>query len=269
MVDDVVAPAAATAEGRPAFVRISEVVKRFGDLTVLSGLSLDVAEGEVVVLIGPSGSGKSTLLRCVSHLEPIDEGTVSIRGVAINRGRDAAPSRRDRKLIKATLYDIGMVFQSFNLFPHLNVIDNITLAPRRVRKLTRAEAVTQAETLLSAVGLLDKAKEYPSRLSGGQQQRAAIARALAMKPKVMLFDEVTSALDPELVGEVLRVMRQLARDGMTMLVVTHEMAFAREVADRLVFMDHGAIVEMGSPQQIFGAPREPRTKAFLRQLSEH
>jgi polar amino acid transport system ATP-binding protein len=251
-----------------AFLQICEVVKRFGDLTVLSALSLDVAQGEVVVIIGPSGSGKSTLLRCVSRLEPIDSGTVLVDGVTINRGSGTKLSRSESKLAKARLLEVGMVFQSFNLFPHLTVMDNITLAPQRVKKLTKEEASGQAADLLRAVGLLEKANEYPSRLSGGQQQRAAIARALAMRPKVMLFDEVTSALDPELVGEVLRVMRQLAREGMTMLVVTHEMAFAREVADRLVFMERGAIVEMGSPQQIFGAPREPRTKAFLRQLSD-
>jgi ABC-type polar amino acid transport system ATPase subunit len=261
-------PTTIGARPHPVFMQISEVVKRFGNLVVLSSISLDVAQAEVVVIIGPSGSGKSTLLRCVSRLEQIDAGSISVEGVTINRGPRSTLPQPDKRLLKASLQEIGMVFQSFNLFPHLTVVDNITLAPQRVRKLPKAAARAQAEELLKEVGLLDKAHEYPSRLSGGQQQRAAIARALAMKPKVMLFDEVTSALDPELVGEVLRVMRQLAREGMTMLVVTHEMAFAREVADRLVFMDRGAIVEMGSPQQIFGAPRELRTKTFLRQLSE-
>jgi ABC-type polar amino acid transport system ATPase subunit len=256
-------------EPRPDFVRISRVVKRFGGLTVLDGLSLDVAEGEVVVLIGPSGSGKSTLLRCVARLEPIEGGTVSVEGVTIHAGPGAAPSRQDRRRIAAAAQELGMVFQSFNLFPHLSVLDNVTLAPRLVKKQPKAQAEVQARELLQAVGLLDKADAFPVSLSGGQQQRAAIARALAMRPKVMLFDEVTSALDPELVGEVLRVMRQLAREGMTMLVVTHEMAFAREVADRVVFMERGAVVETGTPEQIFGAPREARTRAFLRQLSEH
>jgi ABC-type polar amino acid transport system ATPase subunit len=258
--------AAAAADG---FLGLSRVEKRFGPLAVLRGVDLAVAQREVVVLIGPSGSGKSTLLRCVSLLEPIQKGEIRVEGVPIAVGREEAEGRRaDRAAIRRMRHEIGMVFQSFNLFPHLTVLQNVTLAPRKVRGLSRPEANALAMELLRRVGLADKAGEHPARLSGGQQQRAAIARALAMRPKIMLFDEVTSALDPELVGEVLLVMRQLAEEGMTMLVVTHEMRFARDVADRVVFMDNGAIVEQGLPGRLFTEPTEARTRAFLRQLLE-
>ena len=251
------------------FFGLQRVEKRFGALNVLRGVDLAVGQGEVVVVIGPSGSGKSTLLRCVCLLEPIEKGEIWVEGVLIAVGTEEKGGHEaDRAAIRRMRREIGMVFQSFNLFPHLTVLQNITLAPRRVLQLPRSEAEEQAMELLERVGLADKAGEHPSRLSGGQQQRAAIARALAMQPKIMLFDEVTSALDPELVGEVLRVMRQLAEGGMTMLVVTHEMRFARDVADRIVFMDHGVVVEQGLPSAMFTNPIEVRTRAFLRQLLE-
>ena len=242
--------------------------KSFGTLEVLRGIDLEVAPGEVVVIIGPSGSGKSTLLRCVCLLEPIQRGEVEVEGVPIAVGTEKRARKPDKATVRRMRQEIGMVFQSFNLFPHLSALENITLAPRRVRKMSREEAEEQASALLERVGLSDKANEHPARLSGGQQQRAAIARALAMRPRIMLFDEVTSALDPELVGEVLRVMRQLAREGMTMMVVTHEMGFARDVADRVIFMDEGLIVEEGPPELMFTDPKEPRTRAFLGQLLE-
>jgi len=237
-------------------IRLEAVRKSFGDNLVLDGIDLSVAEGEVLVIIGASGSGKSTLLRCVNRLEPLDSGRIFLEGEEITRkGAD----------ITAVRQRVGMVFQQFNLFPHLRVIDNLTLAARRIRKLPRDESELQARKLLEVVGLAEKAREYPHQLSGGQQQRVAIARALMMSPHVMLFDEVTSALDPELVGEVLVVMRDLAREhGMTMLVVTHEMQFAREVGDRLVFMDAGRIVEEGVPADVLDQPREERTRRFLR-----
>ena len=237
-------------------IRLEAVRKSFGDNLVLDGIDLSVAEGEVLVIIGASGSGKSTLLRCVNRLEPLDSGRIFLEGEEITRkGAD----------ITAVRQRVGMVFQQFNLFPHLRVIDNLTLAARRIRKLPRDESELQARELLEVVGLAEKAREYPHQLSGGQQQRVAIARALMMSPHVMLFDEVTSALDPELVGEVLVVMRDLAREhGMTMLVVTHEMQFAREVGDRLVFMDAGRIVEEGVPADVLDQPREERTRRFLR-----
>ncbi|HEY7793912.1 MAG TPA: amino acid ABC transporter ATP-binding protein [Gaiellaceae bacterium] len=236
-------------------VRLEGVHKSFGDNHVLRGIDLTVARGEVLVVIGPSGSGKSTLLRCVNLLEPIDEGKVFFDGAEITRkGADVSAVRQQ----------IGMVFQQFNLFPHLTVMDNLTLAARRIRRRPRAEAEQRARTLLERVGLAEKAGQHPHQLSGGQQQRVAIARALMMEPHVMLFDEVTSALDPELVGEVLIVMRDLAREGMTMIVVTHEMQFAREVGDRVVFMDEGRIVEEGEPTSVLDRPREERTKRFLR-----
>jgi ABC-type polar amino acid transport system ATPase subunit len=251
------------------FVELRGVHKRFGDLEVLSGVDLKVAQGEVVVIIGPSGSGKSTLLRCVCLLEPIQKGEIAIEGVLISVGPEDSHGRKsDKATVRRMRQEIGMVFQSFNLFPHLTVLDNIALAPRKVRGLSREEAEKHARELLARVGLSDKANEHPSRLSGGQQQRAAIARALAMRPQVMLFDEVTSALDPELVGEVLRVMRELAQEGMTMLVVTHEMGFARDVADRVIFMDAGLIVEEGKPDVLFKQPTQVRTRAFLSQLLE-
>jgi ABC-type polar amino acid transport system ATPase subunit len=236
-------------------LRLDRVVKSFGDNLVLDGIDLEVASGEVLVVIGPSGSGKSTLLRCINLLEPLDSGRIVFEGAEITgKGTDVSHVRQQ----------IGMVFQQFNLFPHLTVLDNLTLAARRIRKLGRDEAESRAHILLAQVGLEEKAHQHPHQLSGGQQQRVAIARALMMVPHVMLFDEVTSALDPELVGEVLVVMRDLARDGMTMLVVTHEMQFAREVGDRLVFMDEGRIVEQGVPADVLDQPQEERTRQFLR-----
>jgi ABC-type polar amino acid transport system ATPase subunit len=245
-------PAAA---GAPT-VRLEAVKKSFGDLVVLDGVDLTVDQGQVLVVIGPSGSGKSTLLRCVNLLEPIDSGRIYLEGQEITAKRVDVSAVRQR---------IGIVFQQFNLFPHLKAIDNLTLAARRVKHMNRREAERRAHELLDRVGLDEKAKQYPHQLSGGQQQRVAIARALMMDPHVMLFDEVTSALDPELVGEVLLVMRDLAKDmGMTMLVVTHEMQFAREVGDKLIFMDNGKIVEEGRPAEVLDNPREERTKRFLR-----
>jgi ABC-type polar amino acid transport system ATPase subunit len=249
----------------PAFLSLDRVTKRFGTATVLSGVSLDVAKGETVVVIGPSGSGKSTLLSCIALLEPIQQGTIVIEGTPISVGTE---DRGAATAVHPTRGDIGMVFQSFNLFPHMTVLENVTLAPRLVRKMSSAEAAAMGRDLLARVGLAEKADEHPIRLSGGQQQRAAIARALAMRPRLMLFDEVTSSLDPELVGEVLSVMRELARDGMTMIVVTHEMKFAKDVAHRVVFMDQGVVVEVGSPHTLFEAPRETRTRAFLRRFME-
>ncbi|WP_083864883.1 amino acid ABC transporter ATP-binding protein [Nocardia brevicatena] len=248
-------------------IRADRVCKDFGALKVLKGISLEVRRGEVLCLIGPSGSGKSTFLRCINHLEQITAGRLYVDGELVGyrerngrlhelHPREAARQRRD----------IGMVFQHFNLFPHRTVLGNVIEAPTRVKKLRRAAATTRAEELLERVGLADKANAYPAQLSGGQQQRVAIARALAMDPKLMLFDEPTSALDPELVGEVLAVMRELADSGMTMVVVTHEMGFAREVADRLVFMDQGVVVEAGPPEEILSAPRHDRTQAFLSRL---
>ena len=249
------------AVGAP-MVRLEDVQKSFGDLVVLDGIDLEVSPGEVLVVIGPSGSGKSTLLRCVNMLEPVDSGRIFLEGEEITRKGTDVSAVRQR---------IGIVFQQFNLFPHLRVIDNLTLAARRIRKIKKAQAEASAHQLLGRVGLEEKARQFPHQLSGGQQQRVAIARALMMTPHVMLFDEVTSALDPELVGEVLLVMRDLARDGMTMLVVTHEMQFAREVGDHLVFMDEGVIVEQGKPADVLDRPKEERTRRFLRrtlQLAE-
>jgi ABC-type polar amino acid transport system ATPase subunit len=240
-------------------IEIKDLHKQFGKLEVLRGVSLSVDQGEVVVIIGASGSGKTTLLRCINHLEVPDSGEVWVDGIRLtDRAAD----------IRAVRVECGMVFQQFNLYPHLTVLDNVMLGPRVVRKVARRDAEARARGLLEKVGLSDKMLSYPGQLSGGQQQRAAIARALAMQPKVMLFDEVTSALDPELVGEVLNVMRQLAREGMTMLVVTHEMQFAREVGDRIVVMDQGQIIEQGPPATIFSNPNEPRTRQFLRKILE-
>ena len=236
-------------------VRCSEVRKSFGDNLVLEGIDLTVDTGEVLVVIGASGSGKSTLLRCINLLEPLDSGHIYLEGDEITRKGVNVSAVRQR---------VGIVFQQFNLFPHLTVLDNLTLAARRVRKLPRRQAEDRARELLKTVGLADKARSHPHQLSGGQQQRVAIARALMMAPHVMLFDEVTSALDPELVGEVLVVMRDLARTGMTMIVVTHEMQFAREVGDRVLFMDEGRIVEQGPPSEVLDRPREERTQRFLR-----
>jgi polar amino acid transport system ATP-binding protein len=231
--------------------------KSFGKLHVLRGINLSLAEHEVVCLIGASGSGKSTLLRCVNLLEPIDAGRIVVRGEEITaRGVDVNEVRRG----------IGIVFQSFNLFPHMSVLRNITLGPRKALGLSKTEAEARADELLDRFGLIDKRDDFPDRLSGGQQQRVAIVRALAMRPGLLLLDEVTSALDPELVAEVLEVMRELAAEGMTMLVATHEMGFARDVAHRVCFLDGGVILEEGAPQQIFEAPREPRTQQFLQRI---
>jgi ABC-type polar amino acid transport system ATPase subunit len=236
-------------------VRTEAVRKSFGENLVLDGIDLTVAAGETLVVIGPSGSGKSTLLRCINLLEPIDSGRIWLEGDEITRKGVKVAQVRQR---------IGIVFQQFNLFPHLTAIDNVTLAARRVRRMSRREAESRAHELLARVGLDEKAGQHPHQLSGGQQQRVAIARALMMEPRVVLFDEVTSALDPELVGEVLVVMRDLAETGMTMVVVTHEMQFAREVGDRLIFMDDGRIVEEGVPTDVLDRPRQERTKRFLR-----
>jgi polar amino acid transport system ATP-binding protein len=251
-------------------VKAEGIRKSFGRLEVLKGISLSVNQGEVFVLIGPSGSGKSTLLRCINHLEKINAGRIWVDGdlVGYRQVGDKLHELRDSEIVDSRA-KIGMVFQHFNLFPHMTAVDNVALAPRIVLDRTGDEARRRARELLDRVGLADKADEYPSRLSGGQQQRVAIARALAMEPKVMLFDEVTSALDPELVKDVLDVMRGLADLGMTMLVVTHEMGFAREVANQVIFMDEGVIVEQGSPNQVIGSPREERTKRFLGQVLEH
>jgi polar amino acid transport system ATP-binding protein len=240
-------------------LRIEGLHKSFGQLHVLRGIDLTVAEHEVVCLIGASGSGKSTLLRCVNLLEPVDAGRVVVEGEEITaRGVDVDRIRRR----------IGIVFQAFNLFPHMSVLGNITLAPRKVLGRPRAAAEEEATALLERFGLADKRDEYPDRLSGGQQQRVAIVRALAMQPQIMLLDEVTSALDPELVAEVLNVIRALARSGMTMVIATHEMGFARDIADRVAFLDEGTILEEGPPEQIFSAPREPRTQRFLQRIIE-
>nr|WP_232810833.1 amino acid ABC transporter ATP-binding protein [Serratia proteamaculans] len=228
--------------------------KQFGESHVLRGISCEIATNEVVCVIGPSGSGKSTFLRCINALETLSGGEVLVNGFAIHSQKTDLNKMRE---------SVGMVFQRFNLFPHMTVLENIIMAPMGVKKLSRADAILRAEALLRKVGLLDKIDAYPSSLSGGQQQRVAIARALAMEPKIMLFDEPTSALDPELVGEVLAVMKSLAHEGMTMVVVTHEMGFAREVADRVLFIDQGIIQEEGTPQQIFSQPTNPRTQAFL------
>ncbi|CUN34381.1 MULTISPECIES: amino acid ABC transporter ATP-binding protein [Mitsuokella] len=234
-------------------IDIENLRKSFGDVEVLKGIDLTIKEKEVVVIIGPSGSGKSTLLRCMNYLEEPTSGKVSVDGIVLDGEANINKVREE----------VGMVFQRFNLFPHMTVLDNIMLAPIKVRHITKAEAEDTARKLLARVGLADKADAYPSQLSGGQQQRVAIARALAMKPKVMLFDEPTSALDPEMVGEVLDVMRKLAEEGMTMVIVTHEMGFAREVGDRLLFVDDGRIIEQGDPKEVFEHPQEERTRLFL------
>jgi len=238
-------------------VRARDVEKYYGAFQALRGVSLDVHEGEVVVVCGPSGSGKSTLLRCINGLERIQAGDIVVDGMSV---RDP---RTDLKKLRS---EVGMVFQAFNLYPHMTALRNITLAPMKVRGLGRAQAEAIAHELLGKVGIPEKAAAYPAELSGGQQQRVAIARSLAMRPKVMLFDEATSALDPEVIHEVLNVMLDLAREGMTMVVVTHEMGFAREVADRVVFMDGGVIVEVAEPKAFFAAPREERTRRFLEKI---
>ncbi|MFL4475655.1 amino acid ABC transporter ATP-binding protein [Paeniglutamicibacter sp. MACA_103] len=250
-----------------ALLDISAVHKFYANHHVLKGVSLEVPEGTVACLLGPSGSGKSTLLRCINHLESIDAGRITMNGTTLAyEERGGKMHQRPRATVDRQRQDIGMVFQHFNLFPHYTVLQNITLAPTLLKKGGKAKATARALDLLDKVGLADKAKAYPSSLSGGQQQRVAIARALAMEPKMMLFDEPTSALDPELVGEVLRVMKDLAAGGMTMIVVTHEMSFAREVADSVTVMDAGTIIESGTPGQIFEAPQHERTKEFLRHV---
>jgi polar amino acid transport system ATP-binding protein len=242
-----------------SFVEIESLHKSFGKNEVLRGIDLEVAEHEVVCLIGASGSGKSTLLRCVNLLEPINAGRIAVGGEEITaRGVDVNRIRRG----------IGIVFQAYNLFPHMSVLENVTLAPRKALGLSRRDAADQATELLARFGLADKRDDYPDRLSGGQQQRVAIVRALAMRPELMLLDEVTSALDPELVAEVLRVIRELAEGGMTMLIATHEMSFARDIASRVCFLDDGVILEQGLPAQIFSAPSEPRTRQFLDRIIE-
>ncbi|MDA0364435.1 MAG: amino acid ABC transporter ATP-binding protein [Chloroflexi bacterium] len=242
--------------GRPMIVT-ENVTKWFGDFQALKGITTSIAEGEVVVVLGPSGSGKSTFIRTLNRLEPHDGGRIVIDGVELND---------DLRNLEHIRSEVGMVFQSFNLFPHLTVERNITLAPQKVRHLPRAEARALADELLVRVGIPEQADKFPGQLSGGQQQRVAIARALAMRPKIMLFDEPTSALDPEMIKEVLDVMRELAASGMTMIVVSHEMGFAREVAHRLIFFDEGLLVEEGTPEQFFEHPREDRTKLFLSQI---
>ena len=250
-------------------IRLENVHKHFGRLHVLRGIDLEVRQGEVVVVIGPSGSGKSTLLRVINHLEPIDEGAIYLNGAPVYERRLNGRVVRDpESAVRAARARVGMVSQRFNLFPHMDVLQNVMVGPVHVRRLPRAKAEELARGLLERVGLSDKVMAHPSQLSGGQQQRVAIARALAMEPEAMLFDEVTSALDPELIGEVLRVMRQLAAEGMTMLVVTHEMGFAQDVCDRVIFMADGMIVEEGAPHQIFSTPTNVRTRQFLQSILE-
>ena len=245
-------------------VKAEGVQKRFGRLEVLRGIDLEVRRGEVTCMLGPSGSGKSTFLRCINHLEKINAGRLSVDGELVGYRQSGAKlyELRENEIARKRA-EIGMVFQHFNLFPHMTALENVTLAPIRVKGVPRSDARNRGQQLLQRVGLGDRLDTYPVALSGGQQQRVAIARALAMEPKLMLFDEPTSALDPELVGDVLDAMRQLARDGMTMIVVTHEMGFAREVADEAVFMDAGVVVESGPPADVLGSPRHERTRAFL------
>jgi polar amino acid transport system ATP-binding protein len=242
-----------------SFVQVKGVSKWFGSLQVLNQVSLDVPEHNVVCLIGASGSGKSTLLRCLNKLERVEEGEIVVDGVRITQ---------DKLDVNALRKKIGIVFQAYNLFPHMTVLQNVMLAPRKARSVPRGEAEWAARTLLSRIGLEEKADEYPDRLSGGQQQRVAIVRALAMEPKLMLLDEITSALDPQLVSDVLSLVRELADSGMTMIIATHEMGFAREVADKVCFLDNGVILEEGTPEQIFRNPREPRTREFLARVLE-
>ncbi|MBO6579118.1 MAG: amino acid ABC transporter ATP-binding protein [Thalassospira sp.] len=241
-------------------IKISNLRKTYGQFVALHGINLDIAQGEVLCVVGPSGSGKSTLIRCINHLEPFEAGSeITVDGIPVRPGPDLDQVRAE----------VGMVFQSFNLFPHMTVLRNVMLAPIRVRKMSEADAEKRARDLLERVGISVQADKYPAQLSGGQQQRVAIARALAMEPRVLLFDEPTSALDPEMVGEVLDVMKKLAGTGVTMVVVTHEMGFARQVADRVLFMDGGAIIEAGTPSEIFDAPKEERTRNFLHAVLDH
>jgi len=248
-------------------LRCEQVWKRFGKTEVLKGIDLEVGRGEVFVIVGPSGSGKSTLLRCINHLEVIDKGRIYIDGELLGyREVNGVLKEQDERSTARMRASIGLVFQQFNLFPHLSALGNVVEAPVQVKKVPKAEAVKAGKELLTKVGLGEKLDAYPLQLSGGQQQRVAIARALAMQPKLMLFDEPTSALDPELVGEVLDVMKNLAAEGMTMVVITHEMGFAREVADRVVFIDEGHVVEAASPAEFFQNPREQRTRTFLSKI---
>ncbi|NIY75884.1 amino acid ABC transporter ATP-binding protein [Thalassospira sp. HF15] len=241
-------------------IKISNLRKTYGSFVALHGIDLEITQGEVLCVVGPSGSGKSTLIRCINHLEPFEDGSeITVDGIPVRPGPDLDQVRAE----------VGMVFQSFNLFPHMTVLRNVMLAPIRVRKMSEADAEKRARDLLERVGISVQADKYPAQLSGGQQQRVAIARALAMEPRVLLFDEPTSALDPEMVGEVLDVMKKLAGTGVTMVVVTHEMGFARQVADRVLFMDGGAIIEAGTPSEIFDTPREERTRNFLHAVLDH
>jgi polar amino acid transport system ATP-binding protein len=244
------------------------ISKRFGTLTVLDAIDLEVHAGKTLCVLGPSGSGKSTLLRCVNHLERPDQGEIYLRGerVGVRRGNDGVEQPMNERELARLRTRMGMVFQQFNLWPHLTVLGNLIESPVHVQRRPRAEVIAEADALLKKIGLADKRNEFPSRLSGGQKQRVAIARALAMKPEVLLFDEPTSSLDPELVGEVLAVMRELAAEGHTMIVVTHEMAFAREVADEIMFLDHGRLIERGAPQEFFGSPKTQRVRQFLQSL---
>jgi polar amino acid transport system ATP-binding protein len=258
--------AAGPGDGTP-MVKAEAVHKRFGSLEVLKGIDMEVLPGQVVVLLGASGSGKSTFLRCINHLEKVNAGRLWVDGrlVGYRQVGDKLYELKEREISKSRA-EIGMVFQQFNLFPHMTALENICEAPCQVKKVSKDAARTRARELLDQVGLAEKADVYPAQLSGGQQQRVAIARALAMDPKLMLFDEPTSALDPELVGDVLEAMKQLAKDGMTMIVVTHEMGFAREVGDQVVFMDQGVVVEKGVPTEVFANPQHDRTKAFLSRI---
>jgi polar amino acid transport system ATP-binding protein len=254
-------------DGSEAILRATDVHKRFGRLEVLRGVSLEVSRGETVCIIGPSGSGKTTFIRCINHLEKIDGGRIEVNGHLIGyRERNGKLVEDSEKNIARQRAEIGMVFQRFNLFPHMTALGNVIEAPCRVRGIPEKHAIASGERLLARVGLADKRDVYPGKLSGGQQQRVAIARALAMNPALMLFDEPTSALDPEVIGEVLEVMEELSREGMTMIVVTHEMGFARKAADRVVMMDEGRIIEVGPPEHFFEAPTEERTKRFLSKI---
>ncbi|MAR74028.1 MULTISPECIES: amino acid ABC transporter ATP-binding protein [unclassified Halomonas] len=253
---------ASHAQGEP-IVRIDKLNKHFGSLHVLKNIDLEVAQGEVVVVIGASGSGKSTLIRCVNGLEEFQQGALRVDG------NDLKPDGKASQALQTIRTEVGMVFQQFNLFPHLSVRDNVTLAPMKVRGESRDKAEATAERLLDRVGIKDQADKYPTQLSGGQQQRVALARALAMEPRLMLFDEPTSALDPEMIGEVLDAMRELAREGMTMMIVTHEMGFAREVADRVIYIHKGEIVEQGKPEEVFDNPQNERTQNFLARVLKH
>ncbi|WP_318152535.1 amino acid ABC transporter ATP-binding protein [Halomonas sp. M4R1S46] len=249
--------------GGEPIVRLDKVNKHFGSLHVLKDIDLEVSPGEVVVIIGASGSGKSTLIRCINGLEEFQKGSLEVDG------KPLLPYGKATKALQKIRTEVGMVFQQFNLFPHLSVLDNVTLAPMKVRGWSRADATETAERLLERVDISDQAAKYPGQLSGGQQQRVALARALAMEPRLMLFDEPTSALDPEMIGEVLDAMRELANEGMTMMIVTHEMGFAREVADRVIFIHKGEIAEEGPPETIFDSPREEPTRNFLARVLKH